>query len=417
MNEQEIRRLVDLLLGDSTEMFSAEWKLKELGEEAVPALLRALADSRYYQKRKAPESQLPGAPVERVLRGLQPYGPSEAIPFLLPLVSNADEYFRKEAGLALGSIGTEDCIEPIRVLLRDPQDYVRSYTMIGIDWARRGHRGTPRFLAAAFDAVVPLLDRPDESLSKAAETLLLIDRDRAVPAILDERYFHLGNPVVLHSVYALNKSEVVVPVEKLSGLINPIADQLSSYPNDAIYGACLIALARTGHPDAEPAIQECLRHPNKRLREDAAEALSVLKGASKTIERVFTRMDKVGFDSLTDAEKTFASVRMLIDEVNNGGFDQYLSNSSGDYAADSLRGVRAIGARQTEELLQRALNLFGPDGPSPDSDTRREQLESLPESAHEELSELDDAFYKDTDEIEKKLHLYVAANRSSFKAT
>lgn len=132
-------------------------------------------------------------------------------------------------------------------------------------------------------------------------------------------------------------------------------------------------------------------------------------------ERVFTRMDGVGFDSLTEPEQNFASVRMLIDQVNNGGFDQYFFNSSGNYAADARHGLNVIGARHTEKLLRRAMTLFGPDGPSPDRDIRKAQLDQLVESAHDKIAALEGSFYKDRDEIEKLLHLYVAANRSGFK--
>lgn len=180
------------------------------------------------------------------------------------------------------------------------------------------------------------------------------------------------------------------------------------------YGECLILLARTGSPSAEAHIRTALKSTNKRVVEKAAEAKAVLQGVSAPMERVFERMDEVGFENLTEAERTVASVRMLIDEVNNGGFWQYFFNSSGDYVGAALEGLIAIGARETEKALLKATNLFGGQGPSENRDSRIGQLEELSKKTQARLRALDDAFYKDPDGIEAKLFLFIAQNKESF---
>src|SRR5437762_10408868 len=56
------------------------------------------------------------------------------------------------------------------------------------------------------------------------------------------------------------------------------------------------------------------------------------------------RFWRVDFDDLSRAEQVFRVIWELEAEVNNGGFHQYFSNSSGDSAfavVDALKGVGA----------------------------------------------------------------------------
>jgi hypothetical protein len=49
---------------------------------------------------------------------------------------------------------------------------------------------------------------------------------------------------------------------------------------------------------------------------------------------------------------------MLEGQVNNGGFDQFFFNSSGDYAHEILTAYREIKAYNTVELIKNAIDLF-----------------------------------------------------------
>jgi Domain of unknown function (DUF4375) len=79
-------------------------------------------------------------------------------------------------------------------------------------------------------------------------------------------------------------------------------------------------------------------------------------------------------------------------EVNNGGFDQYFLNTSGNGAALAPESLRLLGLGQVAELVERANAQF-PGGPSPDRGTRLEQMDRLPDSARKVWEELGDKFY------------------------
>ncbi len=81
-------------------------------------------------------------------------------------------------------IGTNECIRPMLKALEDPDDYVRSCAMMGIQRGLNAQRCTREFLDAMFPALTRLLNRGGSSTSGRAPALLLsIDTDRAMPVL------------------------------------------------------------------------------------------------------------------------------------------------------------------------------------------------------------------------------------------
>lgn len=60
-------------------------------------------------------------------------------------------------------------------------------------------------------------------------------------------------------------------------------------------------------------------------------------------------------DALTDGQRHFYYNQNLEREINNGGFNQYFLNSSGDFAHETIKSLRTIGANHTADILQLAL--------------------------------------------------------------
>ena len=72
--------------------------------------------------------------------------------------------------------------------------------------------------------------------------------------------------------------------------------------------------------------------------EDPAERMVLL------FEQVQRRLGAVGFDGLSATEVLVFCTWDFVNEVDNGGFDQFFANSSGDRAEETLAALRAIGA-------------------------------------------------------------------------
>ncbi len=135
----------------------------------------------------------------------------------------------------------------------------------------------------------------------------------------------------------------------------------------------------------------------------------------KISEAVFARYSKVGFSHLSKPEQVFVCVWSLEAEVNNGGFDQFYFNSSGDHAVETVDALESIGASHTAEIVRRANAVFGASGPSSVRAIRQEQLDALPESVRGSFDTLDQEFYAYKDDLEALLRAYVVANTKALR--
>jgi len=89
-------------------------------------------------------------------------------------------------------------------------------------------------------------------------------------------------------------------------------------------------------------------------------------------------------------------VEELEAEINNGGFDQFFFNTSGDRTAEIIIALSSIGAVHTATIVKAACAKFPGGIPPKDKDVRQELLEQIsPDS--DAFEEEDEAFleYKD----------------------
>lgn len=121
--------------------------------------------------------------------------------------------------------------------------------------------------------------------------------------------------------------------------------------------------------------------------------------------------DDKDFESLNSIEKNILYIEMLEGQVNNGGFDQYFFNSSGEYAHETLIALKEIKALLMADILDRAISVF-PALPIPkDTEQRREYMKDIPESISETWEKLDDEFYKYSENLAGLVINYVKTNK------
>lgn len=164
-----------------------------------------------------------------------------------------------------------------------------------------------------------------------------------------------------------------------------------------------------------PAKRESL-FPGERLRIDQIIALN--NSTEMIIELsngIFDKVDKKGFDSLSHPEKVLHHLYWLESEVNNGGFDQFFTNSSGDYALDTPAALAEVGAHHTADLVKKAIDLFPDSSPSRNRQQRVEQLNSIGENTRARLRDLDAEFFKYQDPLEELQVKYMVANKDQIQ--
>ncbi|HMO81211.1 MAG TPA: DMP19 family protein [Pyrinomonadaceae bacterium] len=99
-------------------------------------------------------------------------------------------------------------------------------------------------------------------------------------------------------------------------------------------------------------------------------------------------------------------VECLEGEVNNGGFDQFFFNSSGDYAKETIDALKQIGAHQTAEIVQLACDRFPHGSPPIDISLRRTlMLETVSPDA-DAFIDLEERFYSYEEPISDLLEMF-----------
>ncbi len=90
------------------------------------------------------------------------------------------------------------------------------------------------------------------------------------------------------------------------------------------------------------------------------------------------RWEQLGVDGLLPPERDYVLMWSLHTEVSNGGLDQYLFNSSGDLAADTLNALERCGYRDMAAALWLALDVL-PGGWCEDRAERQQRLAAVPD--------------------------------------
>ena len=131
---------------------------------------------------------------------------------------------------------------------------------------------------------------------------------------------------------------------------------------------------------------------------------------------LFAREEAVGYDSLNPGERVIFCLDGLEREVNNGGFQQFFLNSSGDHSLDTPGALRALGAPRVAAIVEHALAVFPGQQPARDRDAREAQVEGLGPAALAELERLDAAFLAYPEPLARLERSYVQAHRAEFIA-
>lgn len=124
--------------------------------------------------------------------------------------------------------------------------------------------------------------------------------------------------------------------------------------------------------------------------------------------------DNEWYELLSPARSQVVLADAVESEVNNGGFDQYFLNSSGDGAYLAPDALRALGLRDLAKMVESANAKF-PKGPSPAREARLAQMEKLPESVSVAWNKLDDKFFdRKPPTVAEVCVKFITANPSEF---
>jgi uncharacterized protein DUF4375 len=153
---------------------------------------------------------------------------------------------------------------------------------------------------------------------------------------------------------------------------------------------------------------------------EAVEELLALEGKCRTDSLILAfeqaigqKVAREGRHRLTDEENIVLAVEAFEREVNNGGYDQFFTNSSREYASTVVDSFQRIGCEKTAKITQRAIDALGV------ADVTPKAIEAVmgvhDEQRQEKLSRCDDAYYKAAEPIADQLFAFIKANKTNIR--
>jgi hypothetical protein len=119
-------------------------------------------------------------------------------------------------------------------------------------------------------------------------------------------------------------------------------------------------------------------------------------------------------ERLNESQKTVLFVENLEREINNGGFNQFFFNSSGDFTHETVKALKAIKAFKTADIVAKSISVWPNQDVPANRSKRQDMLKQIEPRANLIWNQCDEEFYKYQDHIVSLLLDYVKANKSNF---
>lgn len=134
------------------------------------------------------------------------------------------------------------------------------------------------------------------------------------------------------------------------------------------------------------------------------------------VEKIYqgTETEIQAFTKLPRGFQIVYTTRVLEDEVNNGGFNQYFYNSSGQFADKAVESYQALGLYDHAQIVREAIQVFNDESELHTVTKEKATLEAFMNSYQEtKLGEVDHKFY-DLPEGRITRVKYIRANYQDF---
>lgn len=421
-SETEIKNLVDYFVfkaKSSRDAWTEKRIIAKLGAEAYPPALEILRDSSTHERlvvlATAGDFALPEAPICRLAEIFDQEAPPppEAADLLAPFLRSESTAIRKSVALIIGSIGSPDSLPDLQRALKDEDDYVKSYALMGIQRAIAGGRIPPSAMPQFYETVSGMWpeDTSFNVCGNIPNILLSLDRNRAVERLLQPDLFTAKFQPVWRILEAFEKESIEVPRSRLLAVIDEASKAPIEYPMDNILEGALALLGQHRSEADLPTLERWVDHPNADVSRGAIKGLYAYHRYFEVIRNPWDVVEADGWDALTEAEKHICAIEELDGEVNNGGYAQYYFNSAGNHWHEALSGLAAVGATKRHKIMAATIAKFGQPEPSSVRDTRSSQLSKVVRKKEDPYNEQDTAWYKTEDEpLDRLMFRYNLAN-------
>jgi len=398
--------------------------LSNLGDRTHATVLGFLRDSALYRRLVTTTGRyfVPEAPFNRACLLLGESRGPETVDALAPFLNDPSEEIRKDAARAIARTGAVNMTPMINQALSDHEELVRSRALSGLKTAV-SQSGLPAGIKEdLYSAVLRLLQR-NQNAEDAASTLYCCDSAKAIDFFCSNSVFTAQSPIIDAVLRVLANEKCVIAPDKLKCLITDLERTDLQYSRSGALGTALRLLGQQQRDEDRDFIRDRLTHMERAVAEGAAEGLVCSFGLDGFEQKIFEVTAQSGYESLNRNQQLYSAVWICNIEINNGGFSQYFSNSSGDTWPDAVACLEAMGFHERLAILREAIDLFGEAGPSTDRSTRQDQLDellSMDESDEEDDDEsifdaLQDRYYNSSEVFEVFTCRFVLGNAEDFR--
>lgn len=391
--------------------------LGELGERTHSTVLGLLRDPALYNRLVKPtngKDALPEAPFNRACDLLGDAPKPDAVAALAPFLDDPSEWIRQDAAMAIAKTGADTITPFVRKAFADPKEYVRSYALMGLEFALNRSNLAESVQADLFSDVLALL-RADRNADKATDILYRFDTGKATEFFLSQEVFTAESPIVHEVLEVLANEKVSVSRDALISLIASLEQEELEYSKARSLGEALRLLGQQQHEEDRNFLQKFTTLPEERVAQGAAAGLLCSFGLEGFEQRIWDLENRSGYEALSEHQRLYSAVFMCDAEINNGGLAQYFVNSSGDQWRDALDGFKAMGLKERLDILTEAIEKFGNTGPSTDRNIRQDQLSKLYKRDDSIFDALDSRYYDSSEVIEVFTSRFVLNNPESFR--
>ena len=130
---------------------------------------------------------------------------------------------------------------------------------------------------------------------------------------------------------------------------------------------------------------------------------------STFVQLIMQKEEMHGTDSISEAERVVLAIEPFVPFVNNGGFSQFYSNSSGKDVEFIVFALNEIGCPKTATLANLAKNIIG----LPPSSSQEAYLVKISQDNTIDilLEPLNDKYWEYNEDIQWKLFAYIELNK------
>ena len=125
---------------------------------------------------------------------------------------------------------------------------------------------------------------------------------------------------------------------------------------------------------------------------------------------------KVGTANLSNEEIVVLAIESLEREVNNGGYDQYFTNSSKEYVSIIIDSLNKIGSKEGLRITREAIDTLNIKG-----EITEEKIDEIMNEENNELvdrlGECDSKYYQEVGDLSELLFAFICANREKIVLT